>query len=306
MGLDIIVISSDEDEPMDNLSLTPVFDLQLSSEDEEEDEEINLMARCVQMEMSGPLPIPGPSHVARTKEEVVTAGLPNYEMRTMPITPRPMFDPSLFSLGKGNRHISRDDRLRVGHPITLCRISVPLAGTPMSPPPQDRGPAHGLCSTMYCDAHGYQQQRPQQNLDVITEHFQGMEIAGTNSLSGYSDCVICGKSVEHTIKDEAVIDYMHKTAILNESPPEFNARRMAFLEGMEIGTFLLLPGACDSNFYTIDASRQSALPGTLPLQQNFQIIDDNFGPLRNGICAVCNTCKYSGYFVCLIFDSKLH
>ena len=36
----VIVISSDEDEPMDNLSLTSVFDLQFSSEDEEEDEEI--------------------------------------------------------------------------------------------------------------------------------------------------------------------------------------------------------------------------------------------------------------------------
>ena len=117
---------------------------------------------------------------------------------------------------------------------------------------------------MCCDAHGYQQQRPQQNMDSITKHFQGMELAGTNSLSGHSDCVICGKSVEQ-IKDEAVIDYMHKTAIPNESPQQFNSRRLAFLEGMEIGAFLLIPGgvsqaaACDGNFYTIDASRQNAL-----------------------------------------------
>ena len=94
-----------------------------------------------------------------------------------------------------------------------------------------------------------------------------MELAGTNSLSGYSDCVICGKSVEQ-IKNE-VIDYMHRTAIPNETPQQFNARRMAFLEGVEIGTFLLLPGgvsqaaACDGDFYTIDASRQNVLPGTL-------------------------------------------
>ena len=77
---------------------------------------------------------------------------------------------------------------------------------------------------------------------------------------------------------------------------------MTFLEGMEIGTFLLLPwgvsqaAACDGNFYTIDASRQSPLPGTLPLQKNFRKIDDNFGTLSYGIYAVCNTCKYSGYF----------
>ena len=106
---------------------------------------------------------------------------------------------------------------------------------------------------------------------MITKHFQGKDLAGTNSLSSYSDCVIFGNSVEQ-IKYEAVIDYIHKTAVPNESPRQFNARRMAFLEGMENGTFLLLPGAvsqaaaCDGNFYTINASRQSALPGTLPLQ----------------------------------------
>ena len=61
LGHDITVISSDEDEPVDNLSLTSVFDLQFSSEDEAEDKEINLMARCVEMEMSAPIPIPGPS-----------------------------------------------------------------------------------------------------------------------------------------------------------------------------------------------------------------------------------------------------
>ena len=90
---DVIIISSDEDEPMDNLSLTSVFDLQISSEDEEEDEEINITARCVEMEMSAPIPIPGPSYVAKTDKEVVPAGLPKHEMQTRPITPRPMFDP---------------------------------------------------------------------------------------------------------------------------------------------------------------------------------------------------------------------
>ena len=65
---------------------------------------------------------------------------------------------------------------------------------------------------------------------------------------------------------------MHRTAITNETPQQINARRMAFLEGMDIGAFLLLPGgvsqaaACDGSFYTIDASRQNALPSTLPLQ----------------------------------------
>ena len=95
---DVIIISSDEDEPMDNLSLTSVLDLQLSSEDEEEDEEINLMARCVEMEMSAPIPILGQSYVVRTEKEVVPTGPPKNEAQQGSFTPRPMFGPSFFSL----------------------------------------------------------------------------------------------------------------------------------------------------------------------------------------------------------------
>ena len=79
------------------------------------------------------------------------------------------------------------------------------------------------------------------------------------------------KAVEQ-VKDEAVTDYLHRTAIPNQSLQQFDARRLVFLEGMEIGTFLLLPGgvsqaaAGDGNLYTIDSSRQYALLGTLPLQ----------------------------------------
>ena len=102
-GEDIIIISSDEDELMDSLSLTSVFDLQLSSEGEEEDEENNLMAKCVEMEMSAPTPIPGPSYAVRAKEEVGLPWLPENEMQTRPVTPRPMFDPSYFSLGRQER-----------------------------------------------------------------------------------------------------------------------------------------------------------------------------------------------------------
>ena len=73
-GDDIIIISSDEDELMDTLSLTSVFDLQLSSEGEEQDEKIKLMAKCVEMEMSAPIPMTEPSYAKRAKEEVVPLG----------------------------------------------------------------------------------------------------------------------------------------------------------------------------------------------------------------------------------------
>ena len=46
---------------MDALSTTFVMDLQLWSEAEEYDDEIMTMAQCVEMQLSAPIPIPGPS-----------------------------------------------------------------------------------------------------------------------------------------------------------------------------------------------------------------------------------------------------
>ena len=44
------------------------------------------------------------------------------------------------------------------------------------------------------------------------------------------------------IQDEAVIDYLHKTAVRGESMEQFKARRLAFLEGMMVGSFMLILG----------------------------------------------------------------
>ena len=45
-GVDIICLSSDEEEEMCDLNMTSVLDLQLSSEDEEIDDEITMISRC--------------------------------------------------------------------------------------------------------------------------------------------------------------------------------------------------------------------------------------------------------------------
>ena len=95
------------------------------------------------------------------------------------------------------------------------------------------------------------------------------------SLSGddnpyITGCLICGKSVEQ-IQAEAVIDYLHKTAFRGESPEHYNARRLAFLEGMEVGCFMLIPGgvslasACDGNLYSICHDHQKAQPNAILL-----------------------------------------
>ena len=296
-GDDVIIISSDEDELMDDLSMTSVLDLQFSSEGEEEDEEISLMAKCKEMEMSAPIPISGLSCAVRSKEEIVPTGLPSHGLPTRPITPRPLFDSSYFSLGKGNGPILRDDRIRDGHPITLCRNLVPMVDTPLSPPLHERGPSCPTGSIMYCDAHGYQHQNPVQNIEAITKHFQGMGLSGTKSLAGYSDCVVCGKSVEQ-IKDEAVIDYMHKTAVPNESLQQFNARRMAFFEGMEIGTFLLLPGECRrlppvrTIFTQLMPADRTPYLALYRYSKTVNALTISLKTFSYNICTVYNTCKF--------------
>ena len=288
-GIDIICLSSDEEEEICDLSMTSVLDLQLSSEDEEiddeimmmaqcvemelsslssEDEEIDdeimMMAQCVEMELSSPILVPGPSSTLITRNEAPQYNLPRYGTFGTSSAIRPTLDQSFFSLGRGNGPIRRDDRVRNNHPIKLCREIIPIADTPMSPPPEDKGPIYDSISA---DRQG---DITQQSLDTVTNHFQGMGIETHNPMANYSDCVICGKSTVQ-IQNEAVMDYLHKTATLGESANQLEARKRAFIEGMQVGTFLLLPGgvsqaaACDGNVYTIDHTRPIALPGTLPL-----------------------------------------
>ena len=264
-GIDIICLSSDEEEGMCDLSMTSVLDLQLSSEDEEEiDDEIMMMAQCVEMELSSPIPVPGPSTALKIRNEAPRYNPPRYGTSGASFATRPTLDQSFFSLGKGNGPIRRDDRVRNNHPIKLCREIIPMVDTPMSPPPEEKGPTYDTYSAVG------QGEITQQSLDAFANHFQGMEIETNNPMANYSDCVICGKSTLQ-IQSEAVTDYLRKTAILGESADQLEARKRAFLEGMQVGTFLLLPGgvsqaaACDGNNYTIDHTKPIALPGTLPL-----------------------------------------
>ena len=73
------------------------------------------------------------------------------------------------------------------------------------------------------------------------------------------------------IHREAVSDYLDKTAVPGETALHIEARKRAFIEEKQVGTFLLLPGgvsqtaACDGNVYTINQSVSAALPGTLSI-----------------------------------------
>ena len=72
------------------------------------------------------------------------------------------------------------------------------------------------------------------------------------------------------IQEEKVNDYLDKTVMVGETLAETQARRRAFLDGMNAGALLLLPGgvsqaaACDGNWYSVGYNYDT-LPGTLPI-----------------------------------------
>ena len=59
-----------------DLSMTSVLDLQLSLEDEEIDDEIMMMAQCVEMHLSSPIPVPGPPSALKIRNEAPQYSLP--------------------------------------------------------------------------------------------------------------------------------------------------------------------------------------------------------------------------------------
>ena len=73
--------------------------------------------------------------------------------------------------------------------------------------------------------------------------------------------------------DTAVKEYLQRTKRYGESQDSINERHMAFVAGLEAGTFMFVPrglsqaAAFDGNLYTMDTGVTSrrALPGTLPL-----------------------------------------
>ena len=71
------------------------------------------------------------------------------------------------------------------------------------------------------------------------------------------------------IQREAISEYLDKTGIPGKQPYKSRCARGFFIEGMQVLTFLLLPGggsqaaACTGNLYTIDQSVSTVLPGAL-------------------------------------------
>ena len=248
----IIYISSDEEEAMDSNCGWSVDDLYLSSEDESD--EIRLMAKCVERQLAEPISIPSTS--AGQKQIRPVTPRPN-------VPPFPTFGEKYFNLARGNGPVSRDNRIKSNHPINICRNLVPQVDTPLSPPEQDRGLQYP------CEPHDDSPSSMNTSMEAVASHFDDMVLAEPPPLVNYSDCVVCGKSVRQ-IQEETVNEYLDRTVTVGETLAETQARRRAFLDGMNANAFLLMPGgvsraaACDGNWYSVGYN-YNTLPGTLPM-----------------------------------------
>ena len=237
-----------------------------SSEDEyEEDEEIQKMAFCVEKALEKAGTVAGrvmTVEIPIEKKEIQMPG-PSTQMTEMG-----KFPTLHYELGRGNGPIERSAHIRANHPIELCGQLTPAVDSPQSPPPHEKYPPASNFSSQATVAPS-----SCHPLDDMASHFQRMGISEPVDKPMFSDCLVCGKTTEQ-IQDEAVIDYLHQTAIPGESAQQFNSRRLAFLVGMRVGMFLLVPGgvsqaaACDGNLYSIiPAGEQGkALPNTVPLK----------------------------------------
>ena len=185
------------------------------------------------------------------------------------MTPRPNVPPfatfgeKYFDPALGNGPVSRDGRVKSNHPINLCRSLVPQVDTPLFPPEKDRKPQNPY------DTLSSSSSSVATSMEAITSHFDGTALVESPPLRGCSDCIICGKPVRQ-VQEQTVNDYLDKTVMVGENHAETQARRRAFLDGMNAGTFLLMPGgvsraaSCDRNWYSIEYNYDT-LHGSLPM-----------------------------------------
>ena len=170
----------------------------ISSDD---DDEVALLAECIERQKELPTAsesIPVPSCSNQQGENCARTPRLSY-------IPGPMFDAGDFDLGMGRGPVDRDSRLRNDHPINICSQLIPMVVTPMSPPAVDKYPTGDWRANVETSTSN-KQQCPSRI------HFEGPSGDDNPYITGCIDCLICGKSVGQ-IQDEAVIDYLHKTAV---------------------------------------------------------------------------------------------
>ena len=92
-----------------------------------DDDEVALLAECIERRMELPTASPVPSCSNQQGENCMRTPRLSY-------TSGPMFDAGYFNLGMGRGPVARDPRLRNDHPNNICSQMIPMVDTPMSTP----------------------------------------------------------------------------------------------------------------------------------------------------------------------------
>ena len=145
--------------------------------------------------------------------------------------------------------------------IELCKTLLPVVESPMSSPPNERGPS--------MDTPLVQSTEPEFRASY---QIQKTKLYENVSEMRYTGSMVCGRSVEG-IKRERVALYMERSTPGNEPEYITRLRREAYENGLTGGFFLFLApavsqaAACDGSLITTTADRQEIMPGTLPIFQ---------------------------------------
>ena len=179
-GDGVIYIASDEDDTMECSSFCSLTDTLASSDDEDiESEEIVLMARCAEGQLTEPIPIPGPSR----NLDAMRAETPSPFL-----LPDHTAEQKVFNYGKGNGPIGPDCRVKTNLPINACRELIPQVDTPLLPPREDRW------ADFAPETPTYEPSSTMSLLESVANHFHDLALSGNTPTAGYSDSIVCGKT----------------------------------------------------------------------------------------------------------------
>ena len=264
----LVCISSDDES--DAVSISTFHSSDCNSEVEE-------MATRVETMVSAPMMVAGRRMTVEPFPPVSVNFVDQPSTSGSFVTPAQKFSKEFFEIPKVRSPHKRDPRARSRHPIELCSGLVPLVDTPLSPPQSERAPRVLFQTPSETDSGSVDATISSGSMtsglaghDTPRSHLQNTEKeCGPISLN-YSDCMICGRTLDQ-IRGEAIEDYLRNTRRINETPAMREMKKQAFIAGMEMGTLLFIPAglsqaaACDGVLYTITGPRcTETLPGTLP------------------------------------------
>ena len=268
--IELINISSDNTNSLDGVSIS-TFD------SAEYNDEITQMICKMEHQVSTPKTVAGRKMTFAPNNSPIMPPFTPPSTSSSLYTPKSKLSKSYFDLRNMNAPYRKDERLRERHPISKCASLTPLHDSPLSPPVHERGPTVTFKAPsplndleVKNEPAEAPQTLPGPDPNLVRSHLQGIRLPDGSVTNRYSDCIICGRSVE-SIREASIVDYLNKTRTKNETPEMTEAKRKAFTDGMAMGTLMFVPAglsqaaACDGITYTISGTETVVIPGTLPV-----------------------------------------